>query len=323
MIIAAIKVTRLETLSSIECFVRSAEAGSFSEAARRLGFTAAAVGKSVAKLEKSLGVRLFQRSTRSLTLTEEGEQFLQSVGDSLANIQSAVANLADAGGRPAGILKVSMANAFGCEYIVPLLGDFLAQYPAIVPDWHFDNRAVDLIAEGFDVAIGGGFELPLGLVARELAPAHVVLLASKSYLERTSPITHPDQLKDHQGILIRSPQTGRIRPFALTNRKDVNAKERLPIDMKVRMTMSDPAAALQAAEQGLGIAVTSMPHAVLKLEQKSLVRVLPDWYADNGKLNLYFSAQKLLPSKTRVFVNYIVEHFRKNKFAMRFDAARD
>ena len=310
----------METLSSIECFVRSAEAGSFSEAARRLGFTAAAVGKNVAKLEKSLGVRLFQRSTRSLTLTEEGEQFLQSVGSSLATIQSAVANLADSGGRPAGILKVSMANAFGCEYIVPLLSDFLMQNPAIVPDWHFQNRAVDLIAEGFDAAIGGGFELPLGLVSRELAPAHVVLLASKAYLEGTAPINHPDQLKDHQGIFIRSPQTGRIRPFALTNCKDTKTKEQLPIDMKVRMTMSDPAAALQAAELGLGIAVTSMPHAVLKIEQGSLVRVLPDWYADNGKLNLYFSAQKLLPSKTRVFVNYIVEHFRKNKLAKRFDA---
>ncbi|HSC76111.1 MAG TPA: LysR family transcriptional regulator [Pseudomonadales bacterium] len=310
----------METLSSIECFVRSTEAGSFSEAARRLGLTAAAVGKNVAKLENNLGVRLFQRSTRSLTLTEAGERFLQEVSGSLATIQGAVANLADASGRPAGHLKVSMGNAFGREYIVPLLGEFLTQYPAIVPDWHFDNRAVDLIAEGFDAAIGGGFELPPGLVARELAPAHVVLVASPAYLAGKAPIKKPEQLKEYDGIFIRSPQTGRIRPFALTNSKDTTSKEQIPIAMKVRMTMSDPAASLQAAESGLGIAVTSMPNVVSLLERGVLVRVLPDWYVDNGKLSLYFSAQKLLPTKTRAFVDFIVAHFRKQNLAKRFSA---
>jgi DNA-binding transcriptional LysR family regulator len=89
------------------------------------------------------------------------------------------------------------------------------------------------------------------------------------------------------------------------------------------MTMSDPAASIQAAELGLGIAVTSMPHAVVMLERGTLVRVLPDWYVNNGTLSLYFSAQKLLPSKTRAFVDYIVEHFRKNKLAQRFSAIAD
>ena len=310
----------METLGSIECFVRSAEAGSFSEAARRLGLTSAAVGKNVARLETSLGIRLFQRSTRSLRLTEAGTRFLAEVSGSLATIQSAVANLADAEGQAAGTLKVSMGNAFGREHIVPLLGDFLAQYPAIVPDWHFDNRQVDLIAEGFDAAIGGGFELPPGLVARELAPAHIVLLASKTYLTGRPAITHPDQLKQHAGIFIRSPQTGRIRPWALINSKDARRKEQMPIDMQVRMAMSDPAAALEAAEQGLGIAVTSMPNAQPYLVDKRLVRVLPDWYADAGALSLYFSAQKLLPAKSRAFIDFVVAHFRKHKLAQRFSA---
>lgn len=310
----------METLSSIECFVRSAEAGSFSEAARRLGLTAAAVGKNVAKLERSMGVRLFQRSTRSLTLTESGQRFLEEIGGSLASIQNAVANLADASGQPAGTLKVSVGNAFGREYIVPLLGGFLAQYPAIVMDMHFDNRAVDLIAEGFDVAIGGGFELPQGLVARELAPAEVVLVAAPEYLQGKPSIKTPAQLKDCEGIFIRSPQTGRIRPFALINSKD-RTKEQMPIDMKLRLAMSDPAASLQAAQMGLGIAVVAMPHALPHLKRGTLVRVLPDWYVDNGKLSLYFSAQKLLPAKTRAFVDYLVAHFRKEKLAQQFSAS--
>ncbi|MGS0028612.1 LysR family transcriptional regulator, partial [Escherichia coli] len=95
--------------------------------------------------ETSLGVRLFHRSTRKLSLTEAGERFLQEVGGGLQAIRSAVANLASAGGQPAGTLKVSMGTGFGRQYIVPLLGEFLGRYPGIQPDWHFENRSVDLI----------------------------------------------------------------------------------------------------------------------------------------------------------------------------------
>jgi DNA-binding transcriptional LysR family regulator len=306
----------METLNSIECFVRSAEAGSFSEAARRLSMTSAAVGKNVAKLEANLGVRLFQRSTRSLTLTEAGERFLREVSDGLASIQSAVANLASAGGQPAGTLKISMGTGFGRSYIVPLLGEFLQRYPAIQPDWHFENRRVDMVAEGFDAALGGGFELPEGMVARTLSPAHGVLIASPNYIATHGAPRSPSELAQHEGIVIRSPQTGRIRSRTLRNR----ANEQAPVDLRVRMTMSDPDAACDAAEQGLGIALVAMQTAVLRLEKGTLVRVLPDWHVDMGLLSLYFPAQKLLPAKTRAFVDFIVEHFRKEQLAKRFSA---
>lgn len=306
----------MESMSSIECFVRSAEAGSFSEAARRLSLTSAAVGKNVAKLESNLGVRLFQRSTRSLKLTEAGELFLAEVSGSLATIQSAVANLASADGQPAGTLKISMGTGFGRTYIVPLLPDFLQRYPAIVPDWHFDNRRVDMVAEGFDAAIGGGFDLLPGVVARSLAPAHGVLVAAPNYFADKPVPQVPDDLSQHDGIRIRSPQTGRIRPWHLRN----HANEQMPITLHTRMTMSDPDAACEAAQLGLGIALISMPNALHYLENKKLIRVMPDWYVDIGTLSLYFTAQKLLPAKTRVFVDFIVEHFRKEKLAQRFSA---
>lgn len=306
----------MESLTSIECFVASAEAGSFSAAARRLGLTSAAVGKNVARLESNLGVRLFQRSTRSLRLTEAGERFLQEVSGGLSSIQSAVANLASAGGQPAGVLKVSMGTGFGREYIVPLLGGFLERYPAISPDWHFDNRPVDLITEGFDAAIGGGIELPPGIVARELAPAHRVLLASPAYLAQRPSIRTPDDLEQHDGILIRSPQTGRVRAWTLRNRDGAQSL----INLKVKMTMSDPNAACEIAQMDLGITLTAMPHAVVYLKSGALVRVLPDWYVDGGMLALYFAAARLLPAKTRVFVDYVVEHFRREELARRFSA---
>lgn len=297
----------MENFSSIECFVRSAEVGSFAEAARRLSLTPAAVGKSVAKLEARLGVRLFQRSTRSLTLTEAGQRFLTEVAASFTTIQNAVANLASAEGQPTGTLKVSMGTIFGRLYIVPLLAEFLRRYPAITPDWHFDNRQVDLIGQGFDAAIGGGFDLPQGVVARKLAPAHRVLVASPGYLAAQPGIEHPEDLQTHPGILIRSPQTGRIRSWPLTSRDHQYS----PLNLKPRMTMSDSEAACAAAEQGLGIALVSMPFAVPYLRSGQLLRVLPDWYVDDGNISLYYSEHKLLPGKTRAFVDFVLEQFAR------------
>ncbi|MET0126178.1 MAG: LysR family transcriptional regulator [Pseudomonas caspiana] len=306
----------MENFSSIECFVRSAEVGSFAEAARRLSLTPAAVGKSVAKLEARLGVRLFQRSTRSLTLTEAGQSFLVEVSASFATIQNAVANLASAQGQPAGTLKVSMGTIFGRLYIVPLLAEFLRRYPAITPDWHFDNRQVDLVGQGFDAAIGGGFDLPQGVVARKLAPAHRILVASPGYLTGQLSIVHPDDLQRHPGILIRSPQTGRIRSWSLTSREH----EHSPLNLKPRMTMSDSEAACSAAEQGLGVALVSMPFAVPYLRSGQLHRVLPDWYVDDGNISLYYSEHKLLPGKTRAFVDFILEQFARQGLASAFSA---
>lgn len=306
----------MESFSSIECFARSAEVGSFAEAARRLSLTPAAVGKSVAKLEARLGVRLFQRSTRRLTLTEAGQRFLGEVSASLNTIQNAVANLASVEGQPAGTLKVSMGTVFGRLYIVPLLGEFLRRFPAITPDWHFDNRQVDLIDQGFDAAIGGGFDLPQGVVARRLAPAHRVLVASPAYLAEHPALVNPQDLQGCAGIFIRSPQTGRVRSWPLTNR----AQEHSPLNLTLRMTMSDSEAACAAAEQSLGIALVSMPFAAPYLRDGTLLRVLPEWYVDDGNISLYYSEHKLLPGKTRAFVDFVIEQFAQQKLAQVFSA---
>ena len=306
----------MESFGSIECFVRSAEGGSFAEAARHLSLTPAAVGKSVAKLEARLGVRLFQRSTRRLTLTEAGKRFLEEVSGSLTTIQHAVANLASAEGRPAGTLKVSMGTVFGNRYVMPLLGDFVRRFPDISPDWHFDNRQVDLIGQGFDAAIGGGFELPQGVVARKLTPAHRVLVASADYLAQRPPVLAPEDLARCQGILIRSPQTGRVRSWQLTSRE----REQRPLVLKPRMTLSDSEAACCASAQGMGIALVSMPMAVPFLDSGAVVRVLPDWYVDDGNISLYYAEHKLLPGKTRAFVDFILEQFLLKGLAQRFSA---
>ncbi|MDM0055715.1 LysR family transcriptional regulator [Variovorax fucosicus] len=303
----------MEALSHLESFVQSAEAGSFSAAARRLGLTPAAVSKNVARLEARLGVRLFQRSTRRLTLTETGEGFLRQVSGGLATLQDALANVSTVSGQPAGTLKVSMGQAFGRAYVVPLLGDFLARYPAVLPDWHFDNRQVDLIGEGFDAAIGGGIELTPGLVARELGRVHVVAVASPGYMAARPMPQQPADLAALDGIVRRSSPTGRVRAWTLRNA----AGEEGAVEPKPRAIFSDPEAIALAVRMGLGVALLPMPFAAPGLASGEFVRLLPGWHADAGALSLYYPGKKLLPAKTRVFVDFVVERFRAADFARR------
>lgn len=306
----------MDTLNGIACFIRSAESGSFASAARVLGLTPAAVGKNVARLETELGVRLFQRTTRRLSLTEAGEAFLRDVQGSIDRLDGAIASARARTKGPAGVLRVALPYAFGREFIVPMLDSFLQTFPGVRPDWRFDNRPVDLIAEGFDVAIGGGFDLKPGVVARALAPAQRILIASPDFIERGAPIVTPADLVGREGILIRSPQTGRIRDWSLTCREGGEA----PIALDRRIVFDDPDAACHAAALGMGVALVAVQSALPWFERAAVVRVLPAWWVEGGNLSLYYPAQHLLPQKTRVFIDHVVECFRVRDLPARFSA---
>jgi len=302
-------------LQHLVSFVQTAEHGSFSAAARILGLTPAGVSKNVARLEADLGVRLFHRSTRRLALTESGRRFLQQVDGPLASLQGALAGVRRADEEPAGTLKVSMGQAFGRHFIVPLLDDFLARYPAVLPDWHFDNRQVDIVGEGFDAAVGGGFELTPGVVARELAPVHIVAVASPAYLKGRTIPRHPDDLAALDGIMRRSSPTGRVRPWTLRSRRSAEQ----PVPCKPRLIFSDPEAIAQAARLGLGVALLPMPFAFAPIASGELVRLLPGWYSDAGPVSVYYPSRRMLPAKTRAFVDFLLERFREARFARLVD----
>ena len=304
----------METLANLESFVRSAETGSFSAAARRLALTPAAVSRNVALLERNLGVRLFQRSTRKLTLTEAGERFLVEIGSNLDALQAAIASVSNDRSEPAGVLKVSMAPTFGITYVMPLLPAFLARYPMIRPDWHFENRPVDLIEEGYDAALGGGFDLAPGVVSRALAPAHLVAVASPAYMAgRLSPID-PGDLADLDGIVMRSSRTGRVRHRTMRNA----VGDEMPAQLGETIMVNDPAAMREAAILGLGVTLLAVSDVLSSIERGELVRLLPRWYADAGAISIYYATRALLPAKTRVFVDFVVEAFERERLAERF-----
>ena len=304
----------METLANLESFVRSAQGGSFSAAARRLALTPAAVSRNVAMLERNLGVRLFQRSTRKLTLTEAGETFLAAIGDNLASLQNAIEAVATDEGSPGGVLKISVSPSLGIDWLLPLLPDFLRRYPRIRPEWHFENRPVDLIAEGYDAAIGGGFELAPAVVARPLAPAHVIAVASPAYLTGRMPPLDPSGLLEHDCIVMRSLASGRIRTWNMRNAQgdEVAALTRETI------VVNDPAAVRECACLGLGVAMLAVPDVLSSLESGELVRVLPHWWADAGAILLYYARRELLPGRTRAFVDFVVKAFGAEEYARRF-----
>ena len=299
------QVEPMETLANLESFVRSAETGSFSAAARLLALTPAAVSRNVAILERNLGVRLFQRSTRKLSLTEAGEGFLASIGGNLDALQAAIATVATERGEPAGVLKISLPPTFGIDHMLPLLPEFLARYPLIRPEWHFENRQVDLIAEGYDVAIGGGFELTPGVVARPLSSAEVLAVASPAYLAGRALPQHPADLADHHGIVMRGLRTGRLRQWQMHNETGEQASALL----NPNIVLNDPMAMRTAALLGLGVTMLVLPDVSAQIERGELVRLLPDWQCDAGAISLYYPSRTLLPAKTRVFIDFVVEAF--------------
>lgn len=299
----------METLANLESFVRAAEGGSFSEAGRRLGLTPAAVSRNVAMLERNLGVRLFQRTTRKLALTEAGERFLVSIDGNLDALQVAIGEAAAHNRDPAGVLKVSMPPSIGLAHILPLLPPFLAKYPQIRPEWHFENRPVDLIAEHYDAAIGGAFDLAPSLVARTLAPVHVVAVASPGYMRGRTPPADPSQLAAYSGIVMRSLHTGRIRQWMLRNESGIEIAGALTETIVV----NDPAAMREVARLGLGVALIALIDVLLDLERGDLIRLLPDWYADAGALSLYYTSRAFISAKTRVFVDFVVNAFQSKR----------
>lgn len=305
----------METLANLESFVRSAEHGSFSEAARRLSLTPAAVSRNVAMLERNLGVRLFHRSTRKLALTEAGETFRLNILENLEGIQNAIASTASNGAEPSGTLRVSVSPTFGTSHILPLLPKFMARHPSVRPELHFDSRPVDLVAERYDAAIGGGFELPPGVVARALAPAHIVAVASPSYLKGRALPSDPSALRSLHGIVMRSSRTGRVRSWTMRDAKGVEMQARLAETIVV----NEPGAMREAALLGLGVAMLAVPD-VQTLLGKALVRLVPRWYSDAGSISIYYPSRKHLPAKTTAFVSCVLEAFKTGRLASKFSA---
>lgn len=287
----------MDRLNGLLAFARTAELGSFIAAGRALGISASAVGKSVARLEQELGVRLLQRSTRRIGLTEEGRLFNERVRRILDDIDDAEAMLSRTRETPHGRLRVS-TPIVTYHLLLPVLSEFMARYPEIELDIDFNDRIVDVIEEGVDVAIRSG-ELPDSrLVARPLTPFRLLLCAAPSYVERHGAPRVPADLARHFGIRFRFPNSGKLQewPFIAD-----------AADPRSMLTCNNMEALKGATIAGLGIGC--MPDFLVReaLRDGRLRTVLDDHVDGRGQFRMLWPSNRHLSAKVRVFVDFLPE----------------
>ncbi|ELY2498124.1 LysR family transcriptional regulator [Cronobacter muytjensii] len=293
----------MDSLTSLTSFVRTAETLSFTEAARMLGISASAVGKNVARLEQKLGVRLFNRSTRSVSLTSEGEKLLARCRPALEQLRDAEAELTSSSQRPSGKLRVSLP-AIGYHLLMPFFPAFAAQYPDIDTELDFSDRLVNLVEEGFDVAIRSGEMADSRLTARTLGHFRFVLCASPAYLAIHGEPRSPDALKQHRCILFRFPSTGLIQPWELAGFQLTGAHQ-----ARAALTVNNIEAMIRAAAAGLGICYVPDFIVTTMLARGELGEVMPGCCERTGTFSALWPTSRYLSPRIRCFVDFLKTHW--------------
>jgi DNA-binding transcriptional LysR family regulator len=290
----------MDNLNGIVAFVRTAETLSFVAAGRELGVSASAVGKTIAKLEQSLGVRLFHRTTRRVTLTDEGRLFHESCERILGELRDAETALSEAAQTPRGRLRVSLP-VIGYRFLLPVLAGFRARYPHVELDLDFNDRLVDVVEGGFDAVIRSGELADSSLMSRRLGPFRFMLCASPDYAARAGLPQLLTELASHDCVRYRFPTTGKLQPWTIAS----DGSE--PPNLRTVMTCNNMEALLGAVVAGFGIGF--MPDFLVRdsLASRALVPVLDAHTIAPGQFSILWPSSRQLSPKLRVFVDFLCE----------------
>lgn len=284
-------------------FIAVADTNSFTSAAKALDRDASVLSRRVSHLEHRLGVSLLSRTTRRIALTEVGHAYYLRIRNLLDELDNAGVEASNLGASPQGLLRVSLPLTFGKQCIAPLLAGFIAKYPRIKVEARFNDRFVDLVAEGFDVAIRLGSLSDSSLIAKKIASFKVLLVASPDFIAKHGKPNTPDDLLKYpclgfanwpEWVLIRGKQKKTIRPEG-------------------PLIMDNSEAILISTLGGAGIALIADWLAGPVVGEGKLVQILPEWKgAIEGGVYSVMPPGKLLPAKTRLFVDEITESIRKS-----------
>ncbi|POZ63680.1 LysR family transcriptional regulator [Chromobacterium alticapitis] len=290
----------MEHFAAIPVFVAVVEAGSFSAAAAKLGLTKSAVSKRVQQLEAGLNVRLLQRTTRRQSLTEAGERYYDSVRHALAIAMEAEEAAAGLQSQAAGVLRVSAPMAFGRLHLSPLVPAFLRRHPAIELDLAMDDRMVDLVADGYDLAVRIGNLPDNSMVARRLAPCRVWVCASPDYLAEYGEPRHPAELAQHNCIAYSYYRGGASWVFQ-------GPQGEIRVQPRGNYLVNNSEARRDALLAGLGIC--EMPTFLVgpDLAAGRLKAVLTDYPLPRHAIHVVYPERRRLPAKARVFIDFLQE----------------
>ncbi len=293
----------MEYLRGTLAFVTAAKQGSFTQAARTLDLSPQAVAASIARLETALDVRLFNRTTRSIALTEEGSAFLARAEIGLAALEDAAQSVRDKEKAPAGLVRVTCGAAFGRRYMMPMLAGFYKKYPQIRLDLSFDDRKVDLVRDGYDVAIRGGVIADSSLITRRIYALSGVMVASPAYLKKRGVPKTPDDLQHHNIIMLRF-ASGVPAPWSLRVKGKLTTFE----TPSPSFTISDTEAVGDAAVAGLGISRVSLHFAWPHL-QAGRLKIVLNSYNDPGtrEMVIHYPHREHVAPRIKAFVGYALE----------------
>lgn len=291
----------IDGLRSLTVFVRVVQDGGFTAAAATLGVSTSAVSQAIRQLEKEAGVRLLNRTTRSVGLSEAGAEFYRRVAPLVRDLHSAFSDLADEAAHPAGTLRLTMSRSAYVMFVQPIARDFLAAYPDIKLDVSIDAGLVDIVQRGFDAGIRYTDYLEQDMVAVTLpAPVRSAVVAAPAYFAAHGTPRTPQDLQQHDCIRYHSAVSGTHHPWTFSQ-----GGQSVTLEVDGRVSANDSMVMLQAALDGIGVACLSDRYVAPHLESGALVRVLEDW-SRPARLSLYYFNRGSVPLKLRVFIDFML-----------------
>ncbi|QYY33419.1 LysR family transcriptional regulator [Cupriavidus pinatubonensis] len=289
-------------MTELEVVLAVARRSSFRGAALELGMSATAVSSAVAGLEARLKVRLFNRSTRSVAMTDAGRRYVERIAPALAEIQRANEEAAMESAAPSGTLRINAPQGVALLLLEPLFHQYAQRYPQVFIDIVSESRLIDVVAEGFDAGIRLAESVPQDMIAVPLSrDLRMLVVATPDYLKRNGTPRHPRDLLKHQSIGMRMSHGG-IYQWELKHKS-----EKLQMELPVRMALSEMPAIKQAVLLGLGIGFISEWFIDEELKSGALVPVLVPWCQPFGGLRLYYSGHRFVTARLRALVELIHE----------------
>ena len=292
----------MDKLQGMQLFTRVVDSGSFTAGAEQMGISRALASKLIQNLEDALGVRLLNRTTRRISLTDPGRNYYQRVSELLAQLAEAEAEAAQLQVEPRGRMRVSAPISFSVLHLAPALAEFQRRYPKVELGLDLNDRLVDLVEEGFDLAIRIGRLADSSLVARRIAPACLALVASPAYLQRAGNPARPDELPAHEFLI-----------YTLATRRDeltfARGEETITVRIRGHLLVNNGDFIAAATLEGNGISLLPTFIVAPHLKNGSLVPVLKEWTVPSIAIHAVYAQTRALPAKTRVLIDFLVERF--------------
>jgi DNA-binding transcriptional LysR family regulator len=293
----------MDRLAALDAFVRVVEQGSFVRAAAALELSTSALSQRVADLEAHLGARLLNRTTRKLSLTESGQAFYERAVQVLADLDEAETLASSSAASPRGVLKITCAHAIAVQRLAPAMARFHAQHPEVRFEVSVSDRVVDLVEEGFDLAIRIGMVGSDLLVARKLGEMRLLLCAAPSYLKRHGTPRTPADLARHDLLTYAYSRTPRLWSLRAPDGTLVEIKAQGSLHANSGQVL------VAAAEAGQGIVLETDFHVAQALAERTLVRVLPEYEGGGGDIWAVYPSRRHLSAKVRLFVDHLAQSF--------------